>query len=203
MNSRNRVFALALLLVVAYVVIRRFDVQNSFPPASKVKRPDSLSAQISSSLQNDSQTWYIPYERYLKINKDALYDFPFPFDPRIPRTPLEASFVLSHLTDATKDNIRRTSIPRIIHQTWKTGYAYTSPETGITKLGDPTHVSESIRSWREKNPDVGYVLWTDDDAEDFVRKLWPGIYPVYVKFPKMVMKADLFRYLVLSSFGGV
>ncbi|KAJ3128418.1 hypothetical protein HK098_004494 [Nowakowskiella sp. JEL0407] len=155
-------------------------------------------------------SWYIPYKKYISMTpnpntftvESLFHDFPHNFSPLNPTTALEAAYVLAFLTDKVGDYVPKSVIPQIIHQTWKSRDAFYGKEASL-KSGDPDHIHQSINSWRSRNPDVGYILWTDADALEFVQKLWPGVYPTYKKFPKMVMKADLFRYLVLSSFGGI
>ncbi|KAI8808629.1 nucleotide-diphospho-sugar transferase [Cladochytrium replicatum] len=157
--------------------------------------------------------WIIPYTQ----NKpDPKSSFPYSFDPKNPKSTLEAALVASYLT--TSDFIPRTSIPRIIHYTWKNADAFTrianepvgarSVDEGLLYAEaedkkDPPHVEESLRSWRNKNPTAVHLMWTDDDADEFVKKMHPGIYHLFRMLPRKVLKADMFRYLVLHTFGGV
>lgn len=80
-------------------------------------------------------------------------------------------------------------IPKIIHQTWKT-------ET----LPVPAAMPES---WRAQNPGWEYRFWTDAMLADFVRETYPGLWPLYERAPKPVMRADIARYLLLHHFGGI
>jgi len=77
-----------------------------------------------------------------------------------------------------------------IHQTWKTN-----------KL--PSHLKHQAQSWRDKNPDVKYVFWDDDDCMDFIKEKYPEYLDTYNKLPLPVQRADFFRYLVIYEYGGV
>jgi alpha 1,6-mannosyltransferase len=65
------------------------------------------------------------------------------------------------------------------------------------------HVEESTTSWKDKNPSYFHLLWNDTDIDLFVRHFYPGQYQRFSRLPKPVLKADLFRYMVLNSIGGV
>ncbi|MFN0264550.1 glycosyltransferase [Tepidamorphus sp. 3E244] len=83
----------------------------------------------------------------------------------------------------------RAMIPRIIHQTWRD--AHYSSENG------------SPESWRENNPGWEYRLWTDDELEWFVSDTFPRFAELYHAYPNPVQRADLARYMLLKTFGGV
>tara|TARA_B110000211_G_C14082977_1_gene555428 strand:+ start:1345 stop:2925 length:1581 start_codon:yes stop_codon:yes gene_type:complete len=80
-------------------------------------------------------------------------------------------------------------IPKIIHQTWRD---HAIPE--------PTEWPES---WRLKNPDWEYKLWTDDDLNVLLRDHYPELKTLFFSYPKPVQRADLGRYLILHHCGGV
>ena len=82
------------------------------------------------------------------------------------------------------------SIPTIIHQTWKTDK--------IPKKWHP--YTEKVRIL---NPDWEYNLWTDSDIVDFVKSTFPDFYPVFMGFPKNIMRVDVIRYLLMYKIGGV
>ncbi|KAJ3048324.1 membrane-bound alpha-1,6- mannosyltransferase Initiation-specific, partial [Quaeritorhiza haematococci] len=69
--------------------------------------------------------------------------------------------------------------------------------------GLPHHVQNSLRSFREKNPDYTQILWTDSDIEEVIRVYFPSIVDVWKKIPIQIVKADLFRYMIVYVFGGV
>ncbi|KAI9164282.1 hypothetical protein H9P43_008111 [Blastocladiella emersonii ATCC 22665] len=82
-------------------------------------------------------------------------------------------------------------LPSLIHLTWKT-------RDSLPSLGE-----ECLAKWRALNPDHTVLLWTDYDALSLVRGYFPHLTPLYRALPRGVMRADLFRYLVLATFGGV
>jgi mannosyltransferase OCH1-like enzyme len=82
------------------------------------------------------------------------------------------------------------SIPRIIHQTWK------SREV-------PARFQAAARSWRDRHPGWEYVLWTDIDIDRFVRDHFPGLVALFRRYPDQIQRVDAFRYLLLQRVGGV
>jgi hypothetical protein len=81
------------------------------------------------------------------------------------------------------------NIPKIIHQTWKTSHV-------------PEQFQSFVDSWKTKNPDYEYKLWTDKDNEEFVEKHFGYLHMMYKHIPKPIMKTDLIRYLILYVHGG-
>ena len=82
------------------------------------------------------------------------------------------------------------SIPKIIHQTWKTKEI-------------PKELVFCVESWSRLNPGWEYKLWTDVEMDSFVKKEFPEIYSTYVEYPAGIFRADLFRLLVVYKMGGV
>lgn len=80
-----------------------------------------------------------------------------------------------------------TTIPRCIHQTWKTADL-------------PKGTSDS---WRRLNPDWEWRLWTDDDLLQLVREDYPRLEELFLSYPNAVQRADLGRYLILDRHGGI
>ena len=83
-----------------------------------------------------------------------------------------------------------TRIPKIIHQTWKTSRI---PKKWLL-------FQDTVKAL---HPDWTYLLWTDADMDRFVRREYPHFYAVYAGFERPIMKADVFRYLVLNKIGGL
>tara|TARA_A100001035_G_C27642491_1_gene435263 strand:+ start:137 stop:829 length:693 start_codon:yes stop_codon:yes gene_type:complete len=81
-------------------------------------------------------------------------------------------------------------IPKIIHQTWK--------DRDI-----PNKWTAFVNQVQELNPDWEYRLWTDDDIDVFVEKEYPDFYDTFNSFSKVIMKADVIRYLIMYKIGGV
>lgn len=81
-------------------------------------------------------------------------------------------------------------IPLIIHQTWKQ-----------EKL--PAPLNDYSQTWRRLNPDYEYRFYDDDRCAAFVRDEYPHLAQLYETLPLPILRADLFRYLVVYRFGGV
>jgi len=58
-------------------------------------------------------------------------------------------------------------------------------------------------AWRRLHPDWDIRLWTDDSMRAFVGDAYPDFLATYDAYPKMIQRADAFRYLVLGRLGGV
>ncbi len=81
-------------------------------------------------------------------------------------------------------------IPKIIHQTWKDENLPESQKPHIDKV-------------KSLNPDWEYRLWTDAQMLEFVESEFPDFLETYKNFPKNIMRADSFRYLIMYKIGGV
>jgi mannosyltransferase OCH1-like enzyme len=74
-----------------------------------------------------------------------------------------------------------------------------------------THVSEHtlepklkhcLTVMEELHPEWETLFFSDGDCEDFVRQRCPDFWELYQWYPRPVMKADLFRLLVVRELGG-
>lgn len=81
-------------------------------------------------------------------------------------------------------------IPRLLHFTWKTQEL-------------PRQMAAYYAKWQRLHPDWEVRLWTDASMRDFVAEAYPDFLPVYDGYPKMIQRADAFRYLVLGRLGGI
>tara|TARA_B110000091_G_C13736333_1_gene441299 strand:+ start:131 stop:997 length:867 start_codon:yes stop_codon:yes gene_type:complete len=82
------------------------------------------------------------------------------------------------------------SMPRIIHQTWKTQDL-------------PEWATHTVDSWKTLNPTFAHWLWDDQAMADFIRMEYPRLWSLYSVHLRPVQKADLFRYAVVHTFGGI
>ncbi|RDW74373.1 glycosyltransferase family 32 protein [Aspergillus mulundensis] len=86
----------------------------------------------------------------------------------------------------------RTSIPKIIHQTW---------------FPAGSNMSESAQTWvatmRAQNPAWEYVLWDDETDELLVEKYLPWFLETYRSLPKEINRADMARNFYMYLFGGM
>lgn len=83
------------------------------------------------------------------------------------------------------DNVKQ-QIPKIIHQIWLGGEV-------------PESYKRIMDSWREKNTDWRYYLWTDDDVDKFGLKNIEQ----FRNAPNLGTKSDIFRYEILYRYGGI
>lgn len=81
-------------------------------------------------------------------------------------------------------------IPLVIHQTAKT-----------TALNYP--VDAYCASWRRLNRNCDYRFYDDNDCVAFVRTEFPQLTDLYGSLPLPILRADLFRYLVVYRCGGL
>lgn len=81
-------------------------------------------------------------------------------------------------------------IPQIIHQSWKTN------EVPADWKGFQAKV-------QQLHPDWEYILWTDESSEAFVAKEYPDFLSIYQGFSRNIMRADVFRYLIMYKMGGM
>jgi mannosyltransferase OCH1-like enzyme len=82
------------------------------------------------------------------------------------------------------------SIPRILHQTWKTREV-------------PAEFLRFRESWRRRHPHWEIRLYDDDACRDLVLRDFPHLASLYDGLPTNIQRADLFRYLAVYRFGGV
>ncbi|GAB5370340.1 hypothetical protein AAMO2058_001484100 [Amorphochlora amoebiformis] len=85
--------------------------------------------------------------------------------------------------------IYENSIPRIIHQMWKT--------TKIQRTFAPY-----IRSWIRLHPFWEYRFWTDASGEEFIRRVYPEFWPLFEGF-NGIQRSDALRYFILYNYGGI
>lgn len=84
----------------------------------------------------------------------------------------------------------KTGIPKIIMQTWKT-----------TEIPDKWAVSP--KSIKYLMSDWEYVLMTDEDNRNMVKKHFPDFLPYYDAFPHNIQRCDAIRYMFLYLYGGL
>jgi len=82
-------------------------------------------------------------------------------------------------------------IPKYIWQTYKTKEL-------------PGSAAYMRETWLTKNPGWDAQLYDDADIDAYIKSSWDNeIYEFYSNLPLGVMKADLWRYLILTTHGGV
>lgn len=81
-------------------------------------------------------------------------------------------------------------IPHIFHQTWKTSDI-------------PDEWQACVQSWRTHHPHWQYILWTDEDSRKFIQDHYPDFLKFYDSYSYNIQRADVIRYFVLYTYGGV
>ncbi|KAK6503162.1 membrane-bound alpha-1,6- mannosyltransferase Initiation-specific [Arthrobotrys musiformis] len=96
--------------------------------------------------------------------------------------------------------IKGTQIPKIIWQKWKNRIDFNN----IWKQED--YAREGWMTWRVFNPEFEHVVFSDVDAELFVRKEYshrPDIIKVFTEVQQRIIAFDLLRLLVIYKYGGI
>jgi mannosyltransferase OCH1-like enzyme len=96
--------------------------------------------------------------------------------------------------ETVNENDKRCSIPLNIFQTWET-----KDETKI-----PPKMKECMDLLKNQNTEFNYYLFDDKDCLNFIRTYFPfEVSNAYESLLPGAYKADLWRYCVLYTFGGI
>jgi mannosyltransferase OCH1-like enzyme len=82
------------------------------------------------------------------------------------------------------------TIPKIIHQTYKT-------ET------IPPKWESAQQSVLRNNPTFTYMFWTDADIWAFMKAYFPDYGSLFMSYIYDIQRVDAFRYFVLYTYGGI
>lgn len=80
-------------------------------------------------------------------------------------------------------------IPKRIIQTWKS-----------RKI--PVEFRRYQKQIRKLNTDYEYLLFTDEDVNDFIAAEYPQFFEAFDSCSEFIFKADLFRLLAVHKLGG-
>lgn len=83
----------------------------------------------------------------------------------------------------------RPQISKLLHQSWSSSVL-------------PGKFAEWSRTCREMHPEWEWVLWTDDDNREVVRRFMPELLPTFEKLEGPIFRADLVRNVYMMIFGG-
>jgi mannosyltransferase OCH1-like enzyme len=83
----------------------------------------------------------------------------------------------------------QTQIPKIFHQSWSSSQL-------------PAKFQQWSEACRRAHPDWEWVLWTDEDNLELVKKFMPSMLPTYEKLDGPIFRADLIRNAYMLLFGG-
>jgi alpha 1,6-mannosyltransferase len=100
---------------------------------------------------------------------------------------------LRFLRKFPRSHFAGSQIPRLIHRTWA--------------VSDPRQFPDDLRrcvgSFQTGNDSVLQLVWSDEACSKFVAAFYPSALEEFNALPHPVSRADLFRYMVLNTFGGV
>ena len=94
--------------------------------------------------------------------------------------------------DKSEDEADST-IPRVLHQTWKTRDLSTYPRKA------------SYEAWENALEPFNYTIkiWSDADILHLIRDQYPWVLPTFEDYDLNIQRADLGRLLILHSEGGI
>lgn len=87
--------------------------------------------------------------------------------------------------------MRLITIPRLLHQTWK------------SKSGLPHNYAFWSRSFVACHPDLEHRIYDDADNRALLADTFPQLLPLYDAFPREIFRADFIRPVYLFRFGGM
>lgn len=129
------------------------------------------------------------------------------------RSPLTLPLVYSDLNERTliqDKTLTQTSlntsylIPRILHQTWKTTTVPASLSRYVSRWQQILAIDQnSFTTAHQPSISWLHILWTDSAAREFVSRHYPELLDAYDRARFGVVRADIFRLLVLHKFGGL
>jgi mannosyltransferase OCH1-like enzyme len=91
----------------------------------------------------------------------------------------------------------RHQVPKHLHQIW---FDFSSDGSG---KGMPEKYRTISEQWRQLHPDYHYSLWDDSSAQSLVAERYPWLLETYLGLAEKIYQVDLFRYLLMHSYGGV
>ncbi|KAL2869890.1 glycosyltransferase family 32 protein [Aspergillus lucknowensis] len=113
-----------------------------------------------------------------------------------PRSIIDAATVaLNATTSQSERQLPHSTIPRVIHQTWKDTRLETWPEI----------FRQSVEKWLAvvEEGDMAYMFWDDNGVAQFVKHFEPDLEDQFNALPSNVERSDVFRVLVSKWIGGV
>lgn len=88
-------------------------------------------------------------------------------------------------------------VPKIIHQI----AAYKKRE----QKNWPKIWFKCQQSWKKKfpSPEYKYILWTEKEMDELVKKYYNWFYNVYKNYDKDIKRIDMVRCMILHKYGGI
>ena len=76
-------------------------------------------------------------------------------------------------------------------------------DIGLKPLSERHDYLRNIELLKVNNPDWCYLLWNEDELDEFVENEYPEYLDYWNSFPHKFYKIDYARYLLLKSYGGI
>ena len=100
------------------------------------------------------------------------------------------SMAQGRMPSITATDLSSNRIPKIIHQTWKTGDL-------------PPDMAAFRATWVKHHQTWKHLLWTDTENRRFLGQHHSWFLPIYDGYPEAIMRADAVRYFLLYHYGGL
>jgi len=97
----------------------------------------------------------------------------------------------SHRTSPILCPPANVRIPEIIHVIWR------------TKNVSEYRLKPSTFEWASLYPEHTILVWSEDEVRELLRTKYSYLYPLYLSYPYDIQRADVARYVVLHSEGGI
>ncbi|KAI9332387.1 hypothetical protein BDR26DRAFT_937999 [Obelidium mucronatum] len=115
-----------------------------------------------------------------------------------------SSAELKHPGTNPIDGTLENNIPNYILRTFKTANREEILESVLNGSDLAKGRYDWFHTWEGHNPNHVQILFNDDDLERFVQGTFsPFVVDAFFKLPRIVLRADFARYLMLYEFGGV
>ncbi|KAL5333737.1 nucleotide-diphospho-sugar transferase [Aspergillus crustosus] len=177
---RQATIAITVFLLVNWYLLRK---RHCKPGVVDVSAQYPLLSKYIDGGEGNGGAWHLPQE--------WTGDSPPPL-----KSVIGAAQLARNLSSATPHRqIPHSSIPKIIHQTWK--------DTNIETWRDTFR--QSAEKWLAtlEDNDVAYIFWDDVGVAQFIRYFEPDLEADFYALPSNVERSDVFRVLVCKRVGGV
>ncbi|KPI45328.1 Initiation-specific alpha-1,6-mannosyltransferase [Cyphellophora attinorum] len=187
MTVRRRAVIFGCMFAFFFVIFFRLALPSDESPEQKIASRQKRFPLVWEHIHQSSGhggAWYIPPHWLPKGTPP-------------PANITHAATLAAAAADSAPYHLSHTSIPRIIHQAWKS--------TNIEHF--PAGALPAVEAWlryaTESEPEMAYFMWDDEGIFDLMGDAEPKLLYHFEALPQMVEKADVFRIVVCNSVGGV
>uniref|UniRef100_A0A0B7K2M6 Initiation-specific alpha-1,6-mannosyltransferase n=1 Tax=Bionectria ochroleuca TaxID=29856 RepID=A0A0B7K2M6_BIOOC len=191
LNSRRALVAACFILVVFFLISRSSHDTTTVTSTTSRTSDSDTQKPVSENPGSQDVSGY---------GASVVAGAPSNRRPAAIRTPQKPMNDMSHMS--TYDKLAYAypydvtlKFPAYIWQTWKS-----------TPADEGFEFREQESSWSDQHPGFIHEVINDDVARDLLRLLYasvPEVLEAYSALPLPVLKADLFRYLILYARGGI